>query len=258
LDAIAGAAKGVRNPLPDLVAGKLREAILSGRLAPGTRIRQEMVAEQFGTSRIPVREALRQLATEGLIILQPDVGARVAPLALNELVEVYMIRERLEPLAIGESAPNLSDDHLTELGSVLKRLEGAVEKRNPEEWLEIDRRFHSISYSGANWGRLLRMIEGFWDTTRLYRHAYAQLPHRVGLADYEHSLILEALQRRDGIDAAKLLEVHIRRTRVTLLSKLELFEREDEPSSSALRPTKTQRRTRSSLRGVALGSLTGD
>jgi DNA-binding GntR family transcriptional regulator len=96
-----------RRPLAEWVSAQLREAILNGSLKPGERIRQEAVATQYGTSRIPVREALRQLASEGLVSLVPDVGARVARLDLNELDEIYKLREQLEPLTIRESVPHL-------------------------------------------------------------------------------------------------------------------------------------------------------
>src|SRR5262245_58587035 len=79
--------------LVDVVTQALRDAIVEGRLQPGERIRQEAVAREFGTSRIPVREALRQLQSEGLVTLLPNVGARVARLDVGELVEVYLVRE---------------------------------------------------------------------------------------------------------------------------------------------------------------------
>ena len=91
----------------ELIVRELRDEILDGRLRPGERIHQQAVAERFGTSRLPVREALRQLQHEGLVVVLPNAGARVARLDQAELVEVYLLRERLEPLAIELSAPGL-------------------------------------------------------------------------------------------------------------------------------------------------------
>ncbi len=87
------------------VIDTLREAILAGRLSPGSRVRQEELAEEFGISRIPVREALRRLEAEGLVVLVPNSGAWVAKLDRAECVEIYRIREQIEPLAILDKLP---------------------------------------------------------------------------------------------------------------------------------------------------------
>lgn len=87
------------------VTGEIRQKILSGEFAPGLRIRQEELAAQFGTSRVPVREALKQLESEGLVVIVPNSGVWIARVDINECVEMWKIRERIEPLALGESLP---------------------------------------------------------------------------------------------------------------------------------------------------------
>src|SRR5690606_7315048 len=149
------------------IARQVREAILDGRLSPGTRVRQEALARRFGVSRIPVREALRQLESEGLVTLVPHSGARVARLDLAEHLELYRIREALEPVAAAESAPNLTDDQLDELRSLAAQIADAVD--DEPRWLELDRRFHLTSYAGAALPRLRGMIEDLWNTTQHYR-----------------------------------------------------------------------------------------
>ena len=102
----------------DRIADTLRAAILDGSYLPGTRIRQEDVAARSGASRIPVREAFRLLASEGLVTLVANTGAWVTRLSLDECVETYLIRERLEPLLLRASLPNLDEaaiGHLAEL-----------------------------------------------------------------------------------------------------------------------------------------------
>ncbi|HAM26782.1 MAG TPA: GntR family transcriptional regulator, partial [Microbacteriaceae bacterium] len=97
------------------IATRLREAILTGAYAPGARIRQEDLAEEFGASRLPVREALRILESDGLITLVANTGAWVAHLSLAECEEMYQIRERIEPLLLRYSMPNLSPETLDRL-----------------------------------------------------------------------------------------------------------------------------------------------
>jgi DNA-binding GntR family transcriptional regulator len=206
------------------VTSELRETILDGRLRPGERIRQETVAREFGTSRIPVREALRQLASEGLIVLQPHAGARVARLDLEELDEIYQLRERLEPLAIARSTPHLTDEQLARLGSLVEEMERVADPHDLRSWLALDRDFHLSTFAAAPLPRLLAMIEGFWNTTQQYRRLYTLLPHRLEIAHGEHRLLLEALTRRDPDDAERLLITHIRRTRLTLEEHVELFD----------------------------------
>jgi DNA-binding GntR family transcriptional regulator len=211
------------NPLANVVVDRLREAILDGRLKPGERIRQEAIAEEMGTSRIPVREALTRLQNEGLVTLTSHVGARVAQLRLDELDELYLIREQLEPAAIAQSAPHLSDAQVRQLAEYVEQMEASADVEDPSLWVDLDRRFHLATYAGADLPRLLEMIEGLWNATQQYRRAYTRLPERFALAHSEHRLILEALERRDAEHARLLQLLHIRRTRLTLDEHAELF-----------------------------------
>jgi DNA-binding GntR family transcriptional regulator len=205
-----------QEPLGQVIASKLREAILDGRLAPGTPIRQEALAQQLGTSRIPVREALRQLESEGMLTLVPHSGARVARLDLEEHIELYRIREALEPVAIGESAKRLTDAQLEELRALAELIESS--QSDPQAWIRHDRTFHLLSYAAAPFPRLLRMIHGFWNTTQQYRRAHVSTftEHTFDIIHMEHAMILEALERHDPIDAEERQRSHIRRTRLDL------------------------------------------
>jgi DNA-binding GntR family transcriptional regulator len=217
-------AEGRYEPLAEAVAREVREAILDGRLAPGTRIRQEELATRLGTSRVPVREALRQLEMEGLVTLVPHVGARVAVLDRAEYSELYRMREAVEPMVIAESAPRMTDERLARLREHARLIEGAVE--DPSTWLDHDRRFHLESYAAAPMPRALQLIERFWNQTQQYRRAYFYaVRERLDVVTTEHDLILDALERRDGVEAERLQRSHIRRTRTTLAPHPELFTR---------------------------------
>ena len=160
----------------------------------------------------------------------PRSGARVARLDFAESAEVYRIREELEPLVIAQSAPGLSDRQMGQLGELMRQIE---QTEDPATWLVCDRRFHLLSYAAAPMPRLLKMIERFWNTTQQYRRIYYGL---VATAQQgkpgqdlppthtDHRLLFDALERRDPVDAASILRLHIRRTRLTLANHEELFD----------------------------------
>ena len=168
------------------VAADLRRRILAGEIVPGERIRQEEVAERFGVSRLPVREALRMLEAEGLTELETKKSARVPLLGMRQVALMYQMRERLEPLSLSESIPNLT-------GAQIDRLIGAVTR--------------------------------LWNSTQYYRRAFMMFsgPQRRWVVNAEHSLLLNAIRRRDIVEGEHFLTVHIRRTRIELERHPELF-----------------------------------
>jgi len=204
------------------IAASLREEILSGQFAPGTRIRQEDIAEQFGASRSPVREALRMLDADGLVTLVANTGAWIAQLSLTECEEMYQIRERVEPLLLNTSMPNLTEESLERLAILAQEMEA---NQDVETFLRLDREFHLLSYSGASTALLGDMVQRLWNTTQHYRRAYTRLLATNGFktAHYEHHLLLAAITRGDAEDAERILYGHIRRTRLELAKHPEVF-----------------------------------
>jgi DNA-binding GntR family transcriptional regulator len=193
--------------------------IVEGRLSPGERIRQEAVAQQLNTSRMPVREALKRLHDEGLVTHVSHVGARVAALDIAELDEIYLIRELLEPFALSESIPRLRGRDHEQLHAYVEEMEGCADPDDPSRWVTVDRLFHLRTYSAAPMPRLLEIIDGLWNRTQQYRRAYTRLAARFEIAHMEHRLLLEAIVERDPEAAAALSRVHIRRTRLALDSE---------------------------------------
>jgi DNA-binding GntR family transcriptional regulator len=214
---------GRYEPKAHAIVRRLREAILDGRLPPGLRVGQEALARQLGVSRIPVREALRQLEIEGLVTLRPHSGATVASMDWSEHVELYRIREALEPLVIAESTPLLTDAQLEHLDELVAQIERATDDLHA--WLEHDRSFHLASYAAAPRPRMLHMIDEFWNSSQQYRRAHVTtIPaEELRLVNDEHRVILEALHRRDAIEAETRLRLHLRRTRITLARHPDLF-----------------------------------
>jgi DNA-binding GntR family transcriptional regulator len=206
------------------VADYLRDAILSGAIGPGEWIRQEEVAERSGASRLPVREALRMLEAEGLTEHQPNKGARVPRLDMHEVRVIYQMRERLEPLALSESIPALTESDLRRLEEVQQRIEANTDV---DAFLALDRQFHLLSYTGCAIDQLTATVTRLWNSTQHYRRAFVSLigPGRMWVVNAEHRLLLDALERRDQVDAERYLSGHIRRTRVELERHPEVFAR---------------------------------
>jgi DNA-binding GntR family transcriptional regulator len=204
------------------IADALRDAILHGTYAPGARIRQEDVAEEFGASRLPVREALRILESDGLVTLVANTGAWVAHLSLDECQEVYQIRERIEPLLLGYSLPGLTRETLDRLGELADEMQHGTDI---ETFLHLDREFHLLSYSGATTVILSDMVRRLWNSTQHYRRAFTLLlgPDGNRAVHFEHQLLVAALRRDDREEAERVLFGHIRRTRLELLKHPELF-----------------------------------
>lgn len=204
------------------VAAYLRQQILGGGLRPGDRIRQEEVAERLGASRVPVREALRILEAEGLTEHEAHKGARVPRLSQHEVDMVYQMRERLEPLALIESLDHLSDDDVARAEQLQEQIEA---NEDLDRFLELDREFHLLTYTGCTLDPLMNMVTRLWNSTQHYRRAFVALsgPGRMWVVNAEHRLILDAVERRDRVDAERYLSGHIRRTRIELGRHPEVF-----------------------------------
>ena len=205
------------------IAAELREAILAGEHAPGTRIRQEDLAGRHGASRLPVREALRMLEAEGLVTLVANTGAWVSTVSLAECAEMYQIRERIEPLLLRYNVPLLDEDAVDEL----QLLADAMERSSDvEQFLRLDRDFHLSCYAAADTAVLGEMVLRLWNRTQHYRRAFTRMFRSEGdrSVHHEHQLLVSAIRRRDVDDAERVLVGHIRRTRLELARHPEIFE----------------------------------
>lgn len=203
------------------VADALRTAILDGDYAPGDRIRQEDLADRYGASRVPVREALRTLESEGLVTLVANTGAWVTQISLAECEEMYQIRERIEPLLLRFNVPLVPDEELARL----QGLATAMESADVEEFLALDRDFHLSCYAFAPTSVLHDLAVQLWNRTQHYRRAFTRVFRAEGdrSAHHDHHLIVAALRRRDADEAERVLAGHIRRTRLELERHPEIF-----------------------------------
>lgn len=213
---------GTDGPASARAVEHLRSRILSGELEPGARIRQDEIAAELGSSRLPVREALQVLRHQGLVSLRPNAGARVMAYDRAECDLIYRIRERAEPVILEAGVAGLSEEALAEMESIQERIE---EHPDVETFLVLDRAFHRISYSGCAMESMLELVDRFWDTTQHYRRTYSTLTNEDGwwAVETEHRMLLAALRDRNAELAGHVLEGHIRRSRLLLAAHPEVF-----------------------------------
>ena len=209
------------------IADALREAIVRGEYPPGSRIRQEEIAERFGASRVPVREALKMLEADGIVTLRANAGAWVSRLSLAECEEVYQTRERVEPLLLRYSAPQLTPADLDRLEGLAERMAATSDV---EEFLRLDREFHWGTYAGAETLVLGDLVRRLWSTTQPYRRAYTLMidAHSQRIVHDEHHMLVTALRDGDIDTAERVIEGHIRRTRRLLAQHPEVFAGDDD------------------------------
>lgn len=208
------------------IAEAVRHAILSGDYQPGQRIVQEDLAERYGGSRIPVREALRQLEAEGLVRLVANTGAWVQSLTMTQCSEVYQTRERIEPLLLRHSAEYLTDEVIAQLERLAHEME---QTHDLERFLELDREFHFATYRAEDTYVLGELVTRLWNTTQPYRRAYTGSVDSEHMRLYhdDHHMLVSALRDGDMELAETVVATHIRRTRVNLERHPEIFPEPD-------------------------------
>lgn len=205
----------MRSQLPGAVRDGLRKAILSGELAAGSQLRQDEIAERFGMSRIPVREALRLLEAEGLVTLHPNRGAVVSALSLDEVLELLEIRIALECRALQIAIPNMVDADFDAAEDILAAYDA---EPDASKWGGMNWNFHLALYAPANRPRLLSMIETNYGHVDRFTRLQVSLATGKDRPQREHHGLLDLCRQGKSERAVKLLEEHILHTRKSLLA----------------------------------------
>jgi len=199
-----------RQSLTSAVADKLRDQIIRGEIPEGAQLRQDAIATQFKVSRIPVREALRQLDAEGLIAIVPNRGAVVPALSPDDIEELFSIRALLEPEILKLSIPRLTKDDFSEADAVLRKYVNELRRNDHvSAWGRLNWQFHSILYSRANQPRFMAIIRNVNNNGERYTRLQLYLTHGIKRANEEHHQILEFCRQRDITQACNLLRQHI-------------------------------------------------
>jgi DNA-binding GntR family transcriptional regulator len=192
----------------------LRRAILAGVLEPKEQINPKAVAAEWGMSVIPVREALRRLEQEGLVVIRPHIGAAVRELPVAELRENLLIRSELEALAARLATPRMTAEILERLRDLVGEMGQCIAAKRYDEFGALNRPFHMTAYDAIEERGLVRLIEQQWD----------QVPRAASVfAQQEHLQILDAFRRGDAGEAADLTREHKLRARTVQMTAFERF-----------------------------------
>lgn len=211
-----------RRTTHEYVRDTLRQAILGGTLRGGTRLVQANLAEDLGVSTTPVREALRDLATEGLLQMDPHRGAIVKKLSYPEIREIQDLSQLLEPEAMRQVGPIITDRALAEATSLAQQMESETDMGR---WADLNRRFHGALVSDLDGTRLARILKGLRDSAAPYIGLALQAPEsQLGDANRDHQLLLSVLADRDGERAAEITVNHAALTIKVLERSRALFE----------------------------------
>lgn len=198
-----------RTRLVDEAARSLREAILTGKIPPGTRLRQVQVATELGVSRTPLREALMKLEQEGLIELLPRGGVRVAVLNLDEAVELYDIREVLDGLAARLAAERITERGVRNLERHLERMEECLTHQDAHRWFVVHVAFHDEIFRASANGRLQTLSSVVRLSIQRFHPILLTTPNRLADAYREHREIFEAIRAHDPEAAEQAARAHI-------------------------------------------------
>lgn len=205
--------------IPERIFCQLREAIVEGRIPAGSKISEADLAQTYGISRGPLREAISQLAAVGLVERRPNVGARVIELSSKQLLDIFHVREALEGMAARLAAENISPEGVEHLRETLEKHGEQISEEAGNTYFQQsgDLDFHYQIVIGSGSERLIRLLcHDLYYLVRLYRYQFGMRSKRGPLALAEHQHIVEAIARGDGEMAELLMRSHIRASRLNV------------------------------------------
>lgn len=189
----------------DYIYDKLKDDIVEGILAPGTRIVISEAAKRFDVSAMPIREALNRLQQDGLVEVSPHVGARVAPFDLAKFKEIMMIRVNLEAMATKLAAEYIDDATIAKLEELHEEMAKCVKMGDGLTYSKLNKEFHLTIYGASPYKILLELIKSLWERSEYSRTVFFMVASRLPQSLAEHDEWLKALKRRDGEQAARIL-----------------------------------------------------
>lgn len=209
------------------VADRIRELIEFGELAPGERISEKQLCEQFGVSRTPLREALKVLASEGLVELLPNRGARVIQLTLKKVKDTYDLMGALEGLSGELACQHIGDDEIEAIGALHERMLVHYRNRELAEYFDVNREIHESLLAASRNEVLMEMYNNLSQRVKRVRYSKKMTDSYWRQAVDDHEKMLSALQKRDGKQLGQILRNH-------LCHKLEIASLSDDRADDAL------------------------
>ena len=204
-------------PLRDVVFNTLRQAILKGELAPGERLMEIQLAEKLGVSRTPIREAIRKLELEGLVLMIPRKGAEVAKISEKSLRDVLEVRRSLEELAIELACQRMTDEEIEQLGERQNDFKNAINKGNAMNIAETDEAFHDVIYLGTGNDKLVQILNNLREQMYRYRVEYLKEEQTRNLLVSEHEELVKAIREGDVQKAQDISFHHLENQRKAII-----------------------------------------
>lgn len=196
-------------PLRDVVFNTLRQAILRGELKPGERLMEIQLANKLGVSRTPIREAIRKLELEGLVLMIPRRGAEVAEITEKSLRDVLEVRGALEELAVDLACDRITNEDIQNLKEAAKEFEIALQGGDVTEYAEADVKFHDIIYHATDNQRLIQLLYNLREQMYRYRVEYLKRKEMHSILLEEHEHIIECIEKRDKQAAKLAISTHV-------------------------------------------------
>ena len=200
-------ASATSGPLYARIAANLREEILNGVLRPGQRLQEQVVAERYGVSRVPVRDALRRLEVEGLIEMEPNRGAFVGCVTAEEAIEMLRVRLVLEEMLGRDAARSRTEEQVEELRRVVAEGTSSVRGASPAQLVGLNTRFHHLLGKASHNPTAAGLVESL--RTRNELQYSGKLPRRAESSWKEHAAIVEAIAAGDPEAAARAVNEHL-------------------------------------------------
>lgn len=206
LSALIAEAGGRHRTATEFVEATLRNAILTGRLRGGTPLRQEDLAASFGVSRMPIREALRQLEAQALLDFVPHKGAVVTEISAADAADIYAIRLALEPAVLERSIPHLTPAEFERADDFIAEMDA---EEDPGRMGELNRRFHMTLYGAAQRPKLIALTESYLASFDRYLRFQLTVKGRSHLSQDDHRGMLDAAKQGDAERAIEILRRHL-------------------------------------------------
>ena len=208
-------------PLRDIVFSTLRKAILKGELAPGERLMEKQLAEKMGVSRTPIREAIRKLELEGLVIMIPRKGAEVAKITEQDIKNVLEVRAALESLAVKLACQKMTDEDMQVLLSINDAFTEAARIMDVETVIKKDVEFHDVIYHSTNNEKLVQMINNLREQIYRFRVEYIRQMSDFKTLVEEHEEIVKTIMEKNGVEAQEIAARHIENQEKAVISRIQ-------------------------------------
>ena len=199
----------IQKPLRELVYLELKRRILTGEIESHTRLMEIELADKMNVSRTPIREAVRKLAAEGLVVIEPRHGAYVSEISIKDLEDVFEVREALGELAAGIAAERATEEDKAALNKLLRLNQLAIENHNRDEMVEYDEKLHNYIVECSGNKTLIQMVKQVQEPSMRFRYVYYDDQRKYMIQPVEHKRIVDAIVAGDPEAARKAAKEHI-------------------------------------------------